>query len=99
VAEILTHPAVREHVVKGLATLATKGRGSSTYAGRALMLTEPPSVDAGEVTDKGYINQRAVLSRRSSAVECLYRTPADPAVFVLSPVNGGSSPAPHRSPS
>jgi feruloyl-CoA synthase len=35
------------------------------------MLTEPASVDAGEITDKGYINQRAVLTRRASAVAAL----------------------------
>ena len=38
---------------------------------RALLLAEPPSVDGGEITDKGYINQRAVLTRRADAVERL----------------------------
>jgi feruloyl-CoA synthase len=36
-------------------------------------LTEPPSIDAGEITDKGYVNQRAVLQRRSALVEALYQ--------------------------
>jgi feruloyl-CoA synthase len=40
------------------------------------MLEEPPSVDAGEITDKGYINQRAVLARRQAQVELLYAEPA-----------------------
>jgi feruloyl-CoA synthase len=35
------------------------------------LLAEPPSVDDGEITDKGYINQRAVLTRRADAVACL----------------------------
>ena len=42
-------------------------------ADRALLMEEPPSIDAGEITDKGYINQRAVLTRRAALVERLYR--------------------------
>ena len=38
----------------------------------AIVLDEPPSIDAGEVTDKGYMNQRAVLDRRAALVEQLY---------------------------
>jgi feruloyl-CoA synthase len=38
----------------------------------ALILDEPPSVDAGEITDKGYLNQRAVLTRRAQAVAALH---------------------------
>jgi feruloyl-CoA synthase len=44
----------------------------SQRIGRALLMTEPPSIDAGEVTDKGYINQGAVLRRRADLVERLY---------------------------
>ncbi len=36
------------------------------------IVIEPPSVDAGEITDKGYINQKAVLNRRADLVEQLY---------------------------
>jgi len=39
---------------------------------KAIVLREPPSIDAGEITDKGYINQRAVLERRAALVELLY---------------------------
>jgi feruloyl-CoA synthase len=46
--------------------------GSSRRVGRFLILTEPPSIDAGEITDKGYVNQRAVLERRHDLVESLY---------------------------
>jgi len=46
--------------------------GSSNRVARAIVLDEPPSLDAGEATDKGTINQRAVLSRRASVVEELY---------------------------
>jgi feruloyl-CoA synthase len=48
------------------------GTGSATRVARALVLTEPPSIDRGEVTDKGSINQRAVLQHRAALVEQLY---------------------------
>jgi hypothetical protein len=66
---VLAHRAVRERVQAGLAALRAKGGGTSTYATHALLLAEPPSIDAGEITDKGYINQRAVLTRRAAQVE------------------------------
>ena len=44
---------------------------SSGHATRALLLVEPASVDGGEITDKGYINQRAVLTRRAAAVAAI----------------------------
>ncbi len=50
---------------------ATAG-GSSRRIGRFLVMSEPPSIDAGEITDKGYINQRAVLTRRKGLVDKLY---------------------------
>ncbi len=43
---------------------------------RLMLLTEPPSIDAGEITDKGYVNQRAVLDRRSGLVDALYQDSA-----------------------
>ena len=48
--------------------LKQQAANSSGHATRALLLAEPPSVDGGEITDKGYINQRAVLTRRADAV-------------------------------
>ncbi|MEW6639222.1 MAG: feruloyl-CoA synthase [Pseudomonadota bacterium] len=78
VAEVLAHGAVREAVGRGLATLKAQGGGSSTFATQALLLHEPPSVDGGEITDKGYINQRAVLTRRADLVQRLVEgAPAD----------------------
>lgn len=71
VAEVLSAPVVRDAVAQGLARLKANGGGSSSFATRALLLTELPSVDDGEITDKGYINQRAVLSRRASDIERL----------------------------
>jgi feruloyl-CoA synthase len=68
---VLGCDAVRAAVESGLAKLMSAGGGSSTYATRALLLSEQPSVDAGEITDKGYINQRAVLARRMADVAAL----------------------------
>jgi feruloyl-CoA synthase len=56
--------------------------GSSTRVPRALMLDAPPSIDAGEVTDKGSINQRAVLRHRAALVEELYALPAPERVII-----------------
>jgi feruloyl-CoA synthase len=55
---------------KKLATFG--GTGSSNRIGRALILEDPPSLDAGEVTDKGTINQKAVMSHRHARVEELF---------------------------
>ncbi|NOT59466.1 MAG: feruloyl-CoA synthase [Acidobacteria bacterium] len=68
----LTNARLREAVRAGLQRLQAQGRGSSTYATRALLLSEPPQIDAGEITDKGYVNQRAVLEHRAQWVTILY---------------------------
>jgi feruloyl-CoA synthase len=68
VAEVLGHDKVRGAIAQGLAKLKQQSANSSGHATRALLLAEPPSVDGGEITDKGYINQRAVLTRRADAV-------------------------------
>jgi feruloyl-CoA synthase len=61
---------------------ATAG-GSSRRVGRFMVMMEPPSIDAGEITDKGYVNQRATLERRAALVEGLYAHPAADGVIVL----------------
>jgi feruloyl-CoA synthase len=48
------------------------GEASSTRIARLMVMSEPPSIDANEITDKGYLNQRAVLERRAALVEQLY---------------------------
>jgi feruloyl-CoA synthase len=53
---------------------ATAG-GSSRRIGRFVIMTEPPSIDAGEITDKGYVNQRATLERRDGLVQNIYANP------------------------
>ena len=56
--------------------------GSSTRVPRALMLDEPPSIDAAEITDKGSINQSAVLRHRAALVEDLYALPTPAHVII-----------------
>ena len=58
-----------------LATFAETATGSSNRIVRALIADEPPSLDAGELTDKGSVNPDAVLSRRAGLVERLYHPP------------------------
>jgi feruloyl-CoA synthase len=62
---------LRERLQTALKTLAKEG-GSSMHPRRLLVMSEPPSIDANEITDKGYMNQRAVLERRAAQVEELY---------------------------
>jgi feruloyl-CoA synthase len=67
-----------------LEQLGTRASGGSQRIVRALILDQPPSVAAGEITDKGTINQRAVLQTRQAQVELLYASAGDPRVAVLS---------------
>jgi feruloyl-CoA synthase len=71
VDDVISSEKVRDAIALGLAKLKAQGVGSSTHATRALLLAEPASVDGGEITDKGYVNQRAVLTRRAAAVALL----------------------------
>jgi feruloyl-CoA synthase len=68
-----------EKLLREFARLST---GSSNRIARAIVLTEPPSLDAGEATDKGSLNQANVLKRRAHLIERLYRTPYAPEVIV-----------------
>ncbi len=74
---------VRTKIAEGLAKLAQETAASSMHPTRALVMTEPPSPDAGEITDKGYLNQRAVLERRAAFVETLYARPLVPEVILV----------------
>ena len=57
---------------------------SSTRVARAILLAEPPNIDAGEITDKGYTNQRATVERRCTDVDRLYAADPD-AEIILAP--------------
>jgi feruloyl-CoA synthase len=71
VKDVIGHDKVRSGIAHGLAKLKAQSGNSSGHATRALLLAEPASVDGGEITDKGYINQRAVLTQRAGAVAAL----------------------------
>lgn len=72
IAEIFSHPQIRAHFQQLLETCAANSTGSSNRVTRAIFAEEPPSLDAGEITDKGSLNQRAVLDRRAEIVAELY---------------------------
>jgi feruloyl-CoA synthase len=82
-ADALAHDAVRSHLKQGLARLQQAGSGTSTFAERALLMADPPSVDGGEITDKGYINQSAVLKNRAALVGRLYAPAPDAEIILL----------------
>jgi feruloyl-CoA synthase len=73
--------ALRAHLQDALDRLAAAATGSSRRIARALVLEAPPSIDSGEITDKGSINQRAVLKARANLVELLYTEPLAPQVL------------------
>jgi feruloyl-CoA synthase len=70
--EILDQDVVRAKFQSLLESFAAESTGSSNRVERALLAVDPPSLDAGEITDKGSLNQRAILDRRSALVEQLY---------------------------
>ena len=71
--QVLADARVRQRFAEHLKSLARDSTGSSTLVRRILLMAEPPSIDRGEMTDKGSINQRAVLRHRADLVEELYR--------------------------
>jgi feruloyl-CoA synthase len=81
---VLAAQTVRAKLQSMLDALAREATGSSTSIGRALILSQPPSIDAGELTDKGSINQRAVLEQRAHLVERLFSEPPAADVIVAS---------------
>jgi feruloyl-CoA synthase len=82
-AELARDPKVRAFVVDALRHYNESRPGSSERVARVWLLDEPPSIDANEITDKGYINQGAVLEHRAVVVEHLYANPPADAVLVI----------------
>jgi feruloyl-CoA synthase len=80
---LVADPAVRNALAAGLARHNAQAQGSSMRIARALIMTEPPSIDANEITDKGYLNQRAVLTKRAALVERLYAGSAHADVLAI----------------
>jgi feruloyl-CoA synthase len=76
-------PTVRQAFAERLKQFAADATGSSTQVTRAVLLDSPLSIDRGEVTDKGSINQRAVLEHRGGLIDTLYSPTPGPQIFSL----------------
>jgi feruloyl-CoA synthase len=72
IEDAIRNPKVRDFLRASFAAHNRDNPGSSTRVRRVLLMAEPPSVDGHEITDKGYVNQRATLERRKALVEKLY---------------------------
>jgi feruloyl-CoA synthase len=83
-AEVVAHPEVRRRFADALQRLAAESTGSSTFVARAMVMAEPPSVEAREITDKGSLNQKAVLASRAALVDELYAPSPSPRVITAS---------------
>jgi feruloyl-CoA synthase len=85
-ALVIARPGTKDRdLQKLLDALAARSTGSSNRIARAMLLEGPLSIDAGEITDKGSVNQRAVLERRADLVEMLYTEPYAPQVLKAKP--------------
>lgn len=81
-ALVIPRPGAKDPDLQALLNaLAARATGSSNRIARAMLLPGPLSIDAGEITDKGSVNQRAVLKVRADLVEMLYAEPYDPRVL------------------
>ncbi|NOJ46701.1 AMP-binding protein [Bradyrhizobium archetypum] len=81
--EVVRHPEVIARLKRGLEAHNASATGSSMRIARAMLMAEPPSIDGNELTDKGYINQRAGLERRAALLERLYADQPGEDVIVL----------------
>jgi feruloyl-CoA synthase len=81
--DVAKHPDVIACLKRGLEAHNASCTGSSMRIARAMLMVEPPSIDGNELTDKGYINQRAGLERRAALVERLYADPPGEGVIIL----------------
>lgn len=82
-ADAATHAALRALLAEKLRTLGAEAAGSSLHIARATLLTEPLSIEAGEITDKASVNQRAVLARRADLVADLYAEAPPPHIILV----------------
>lgn len=80
-AELARHPAIHRHVLNALKRWNSQNTGQSTTIRRALLLGDAPSIDANEITDKGYINQRAVLKNRNAELKRLFESGHHPDII------------------
>lgn len=83
IEELIRNREIVKHLQKTLKDYNSTQVGSSTKIGRVMLMTAPPSIDANEITDKGYINQRAVLERRKDLVEQLHAAKPGTEVIIV----------------
>jgi feruloyl-CoA synthase len=79
--DLIVHPALHDLLARALAE-HNDAAGSSARIERLLVMAHPADLDAGEITDKGYVNQRKVLARRAAVAEMLYTDPVPDGVTV-----------------
>lgn len=88
VDELVLVPAVRQALLQGLKQMAAENKASSRHARRLLLLNTAPNIEIGEITDKGYINQRMSINYRADEVKRLFADPLDPAVILITENTG-----------
>lgn len=79
--DLVIHQRLGEHLAQALAE-HNDAAGSAARVERLVLMADPASLDAGVITDKGYVNQRKVLARRAGLVEMLYADPVPAGVIV-----------------
>jgi feruloyl-CoA synthase len=82
-AELIARPELRAHVRQAIERDNQTHSGSSSRVARLLLLADPPSIDRNEITDKAYLNQRAVIDERAVDVAKLHAPDPPPEVFVF----------------
>lgn len=81
--ELSQVPAVRKTLLKAMKKMHAENKASSRHACRLLLLNTPPNIEVGEITDKGYINQRTAINYRADDAKRLFADTLDPAVILL----------------
>ena len=81
-SDVLASPPVLAHFQQVVDVLSASSTGSANRIARMCLLSEPPTIDKGEITDKGSINQRAVLTHRADTVAALHE---DRLHYILQP--------------
>lgn len=82
-ADLVRAPRLVQALREALSRHNANNRGSSTRVARAILMAEPPSIEANEITDKGYVNQSATLARRAALVERIYASTPGEEVIVI----------------
>jgi feruloyl-CoA synthase len=82
--DVSTSPQVKAWLQDLVNRLAQTATGSASRINRIIILTQPPSLDKGEITDKGSLNQRAILTNRFELVQALH---ADSIANIAKPQN------------